>query len=84
MGECQRRTRCNLSFQLTDRGAIVIASGYLFLELDILCFGLSIDGKIEVSVFPNGKEFFVRFTAGCVVAHHFLHAAELESGPGVR
>jgi hypothetical protein len=33
-------------------------------------------------VFPNGKEFFVRFTAGCVVAHHFLHASELESGPG--
>jgi Histidine kinase-, DNA gyrase B-, and HSP90-like ATPase len=53
-----------------------------FLELGVLGFGLSIDGKIGVGAFPNAKEFFVRFTGGCVVAHHLLRAAELEPGQG--
>ena len=54
----------------------------MFLELGVLGFGLSIDGKIGVGVFPNAKEFFVRFAGGCVVAHHLLRAAELEPGQG--
>ena len=39
----------------------------MFLELGVLGFGLSIDGKIGVCVFPNAKEFFVRFAGGCGV-----------------
>ena len=54
----------------------------MFLELGVLGFGLLIDGKIGVGVFPNAKEFFVRFAGGCVVAHHLLRAAELEPGQG--
>src|SRR3984885_11586640 len=52
----------------------------LFWELGVLGFGLSAHGKIGVSVFPNAKEFFVRFTGGCVVSHHLLRAAELKPG----
>ena len=52
----------------------------MFLELGVLGFGLSIDGKIGVGVFPNAKEFFVRFAGGCVVAHHSLRTAELKPG----
>jgi hypothetical protein len=50
------------------------------LELGVLGFGLSIDGKIGVGVFPNAKEFFVRFVGGCVVAHQSLCPAELKPG----
>jgi hypothetical protein len=54
----------------------------LLFEPGVLGFGLSIDRKIGVGVFPNVKEFFVRFTGGCVVARHLLRAAELEPGQG--
>src|ERR1700721_2467921 len=54
----------------------------LFLELGVLGFGLSIDGKVGVGIFPNAKEFFVRFAGGRCVAHHLLRAAELEPGQG--
>ena len=50
------------------------------LELGVLGFGLSIDGKIGVGVFPKFKEFFVRFAGGCAVAHHLLRSAELGTG----
>jgi hypothetical protein len=52
------------------------------LELGVLSFGLSIDGKIGVGIFPNVEEFFVRFAGGRVVAHHLLRAAELGPGHG--
>jgi len=52
----------------------------LFLELGVLGFGLSIDGNIGVGVFPNAKEFFVRFARGCVVAHQSLCSTELKPG----
>jgi hypothetical protein len=41
----------------------------MILELGILGFGLSIDGKIGVGIFPNVKEFFVGFAGRCVIAH---------------
>jgi hypothetical protein len=50
----------------------------VFLELGVLGFGLSIDGKIGVGIFPKGKEFFVRFACGCVIADQFLCPGELE------
>src|SRR6267142_3603119 len=56
--------------------------GCLFSQPGVLGFGLTVDWKICVGVFPNAKEFFVRFTGGCVVAHHLLRAAELEPGQG--
>ena len=59
-----------------------MASDYLFLQLGVFGFGLSIDGKIGIGIFPNVKEFFVRFAGGCVVAHHLLRAAQLEPGQG--
>jgi len=43
--------------------------GCQIFELGVLGFGLSIDGKIGVSVFPKIKEFFVRFAGACVIAH---------------
>src|ERR1700684_4573979 len=52
----------------------------MFLELGVLGFGLSIDGKIGVGIFPKAKEFFVRFASGCFIAHHLLRAAALEPG----
>ena len=41
---------------------------YVF-ELGVLGFGLSINGNIGIGVLPDGKEFFVGFAGGCVVAH---------------
>lgn len=52
------------------------------LELDVLGFGLSVDGKIGVGVFPNAKEFFIRFAGGCVVAHQSPCPTELKPGQG--
>jgi hypothetical protein len=52
----------------------------VFAQLGVLSFGLSIDGKIGVGVFPNAKEFFVRFAGGCVVAHQSLCPTELKPG----
>ncbi len=52
----------------------------MFLELGVLGFGLSIDGNIGVGIFPNAKEFFVRFAGGCVVAHQSLCPTELKPG----
>src|ERR1700691_2080036 len=51
-----------------------------FLDLGIFGFGLSIDGKIGVGVFPNAQEVFVRFARRCVIARHLLRAAELKPG----
>ena len=52
----------------------------MLLELGVLGLGLLIDGKIGVGVFPNAKEFFVRFAGGCVVAHQSLRPTELKPG----
>jgi hypothetical protein len=49
------------------------------LELGVLGFDLSIDGKVGVNVFPNAKEFFVRFAGGHVVAHQSLCSTELKT-----
>jgi hypothetical protein len=37
----------------------------MFLELGVLGFGLPVDGKIGIGVFPNAKEFFVGIASGC-------------------
>ncbi len=47
------------------------------VQFRVLGFGLVIDGKIGIGVFPNAKEFFVRFAGGSVVAHQSLCATEL-------
>src|ERR1700684_48686 len=52
----------------------------MFLELGVLGFGLSIDGKIGVGIFPNTKEFFIGFAGGCVIAHPSLCPTELKPG----
>ena len=48
-----------------------------FSELGVLGFGLPIDRKIGIGIFPKGKEFFVGFASGCVVAHQPLYPTEL-------
>ena len=36
----------------------------VFLQLCIFGFGLLVDGKIRIGIFPTVKKFFVRFTGG--------------------
>jgi hypothetical protein len=48
--------------------------------LGVLDFGLSIDGKIGVGIFPNAEEFFVGFAGVCVIAHQPLCPTELKPG----
>src|ERR1700735_485530 len=47
-------------------------------ELGVLGFGLSINGKIGVGIFPNSQKFFVGFSGGCVITHQSLCPAELK------
>src|SRR4029077_17934343 len=54
--------------------------GRLVSELGVLGFGLSVNRKIAVGVFPNGKEFFVGFAGGSVIAHESLCPTELKPG----
>src|ERR1700733_4286126 len=56
----------------------------VLLELGVLGFGLSIDGKIGVGIFPNVKEFFVGFAGGCLIAHQSLCPTELKPGQRTR
>jgi hypothetical protein len=50
------------------------------LELSVLGFGLSIDGKTGAGIFPTGKEFFVGFAGRCLIAHQPLCPTELKPG----
>jgi hypothetical protein len=80
VGKRQQWRGRNFSFHPADpsHGAIALAC------LDFLAgrtrFGLSIDRKIGVGIFPNVEGFFVGFADGCVIAHQFLCPAELKPG----